>query len=131
MFADRKEAEAKLVTPVRIACRKLQFLEQGTNGSLFGFRPCDIATIGEESSAHIEAIGIAILHHPNGGECLQPIFFTEGGGRRVVDDAIARLDALQRRALAVTDLHETFRAAAPDVLGRGHRDPMSCHGKPP
>jgi hypothetical protein len=58
---------------------------------------------------------------------LQPVLAAKRDGRRIIDDAIARLDPLQRRGLAVTDLHETFIAAAPDVFGRSDRDPIRGH----
>ena len=61
-------------------------------------------------------------------EGLQAILPLERNGRRIIHDAVAGVQAAQRPAFAVTDLHEAAGAAACDMLRAGDRDPAAVHG---
>jgi hypothetical protein len=97
------------------------------NRRFVGLCPRHIAAVGREPIPHVENVGLALLDGADGGEGLQPVLAAEHDCRRIVDDAIAGLDPLQRRRLAVADLHEAFAPATPHMLGRGDRDPMPGH----
>src|SRR5437660_9765473 len=76
---------------------------------------------------HVGLIGALVLHGADAGEGLQSLRSPERDRRRVIDNAVARLEAAQWRALAVTDLHEAERAAAPRMIPRRDRDPELAH----
>src|SRR5690349_24255507 len=127
MLADGEQPEAKLVAPVAPPRREVEGLEQGLDRRGACRKPGHVPAERMEAPAHVEDIGRSGLHEAQGREGLEPVLALERDGRRVVDDAVSRLEAAQRRGLAVTDLHEARLATAQDVLGRGHRDPIAAH----
>src|SRR5581483_9347741 len=96
--------------------------------------PVDVAAVGRKAVGAVVAVRLALAHRADGGEGLQAVALARGVARRIalagriVDDAVAGLDAAQRFALAVTDLHEAARAADRDVIGGGDGEPVPVHG---
>jgi hypothetical protein len=114
-------------------------LREAKAGLQFGKRcglgvvPDHVASKWMEAEAHIRLIRLALLDGADRREGLQPVLLTPGMARRiqpvrrVVDDAIAGLDAAQRRGLAVGNLHETLAASNLDMFGGGDRQPIAGH----
>ena len=82
-FADRKQPEAQLVTPVRLAGGELQCFEQRANWRFFGLRPVHVAAIRLKALPHVDRIGFAILYGADPGERLQLVLAAERNGRRI------------------------------------------------
>src|SRR5262249_49674899 len=91
-----------------------------------GLVPDGVAAERAKSATHVDLIGFA-AHRADRRESLQPVIAAERHGRRVIDDAVARMQAAQRRRLAVAHLHEALGAPAAHVLGRGDGNEVARH----
>jgi len=94
---------------------------------LLGGLPRDVPAEGAEPAAHLGPVGLTLFHDADRGEGPQPVFAAERLGRRIEHDLVARLDAAERRRLAVPDLDEPLASAEPDVLGRSDGNPVLTH----
>jgi hypothetical protein len=121
-----EQTEAKLKAPVAPA-RKLEPADEGLDRGFARGAPVDVTAERTKAAAHIRLIRRGIFCNADGRKRLQPVFAAEHAGWRVVDNPVTRLDALERRGLAVTHLHESVASADTNMFGRGHRHPVPAH----
>src|SRR6185312_13194041 len=124
---DFEQSEAELKAPVAFGRRELEPADERLDRRFSGRAPADVTTERREAAAHVRLIWRAVIHDTDRRKRLQSVPTAEGAGRRVVDHAVAALDAPERRGLAVTDLHEAVAAADTNMFGGSHRHPVPAH----
>src|SRR6266478_7761287 len=124
LLADAKQAEPELVPPIAASRGKLKCVEERCDQRIACLQPCDVAAIGGKIPLCRASIGLPVAHDSERRERLASVAAAKFQCGRVAGDTIVRLDAPQRRRLAVADLHEAGGAAAPYMLGRGDGDPI-------
>src|SRR5437762_7709100 len=127
MSGNFEQSESKLKTPIGPRRREMEPADQRLDRRLLCAAPGDVTAERREAAAHVRLIRRAVIHDTDRRKRLQSVSAAEGAARRVVDDAVAGLDAPKRRGLAMTDLHEAVASADANMFGGSHRHPVPAH----
>ena len=121
-------------TPVGFVLDELQLRNQGLDGRRLRWNEIHIDAPRDKARhavrGHVVFINLTSANEPQSGEGLQGRTFGVRLARRVINQAIARFHALQRRLLAVVHLRKTTRHTAQHMRAADHTNPM-IHNKNP